>query len=79
MLDVYILRSRLRGFVFLPNSGTMEVTIPAGSVVHILCSASSSSDLTTVGYGGSTCNVRLEDLKKLGTATSRKTLSSTQK
>lgn len=67
MLDhFYKLKSRLTGFVFLPSGGTMEVTIPAGSIVNVLCTPVNRTEFTSVRYGERSCKVQLDALKKCG-------------
>lgn len=65
MLDrLYRLKSRLTGLVFLPGGGTMEVTIPAGSIVNVLCAPVNPTELTSVRYGERSCKVQFDELKK---------------
>jgi len=47
----YKLNSDVTGFLSLPSGRTMEVTIPAGSIVDILCMPSDG-----MGYAYGTCS-----------------------
>jgi hypothetical protein len=67
MLDrFYKLKSRLTGLVFLPSGSTMEVTIPAGSIVNVLCAPVNRTELTSVRYGERSCEVQIDALRKCG-------------
>jgi len=45
----------------------MEVTIPAGSIVNILCAPLDGPELTRVRYGDRSCTVPLRELQRCGT------------
>jgi hypothetical protein len=62
----YKLRSGVAGVVFLPGGGTMEVTIPAGSVVFVVSDQGGGKDLTEVQFGNRLCAVPLRELQKCG-------------
>lgn len=69
MLDhFYKLKSRLPGFVFSRGGGTTEITIPAGSIVNVLCSPVNRTELTSVRWGQRSCKVEIDALKKCGTS-----------
>ena len=61
------LNSDVTGFLSLPSGRTMEVTIPAGSIVDILCMPADGIGLTRVRYRNRSCLAKMEDLQKLGT------------
>ena len=60
----YKLKSRLNAFVYLVGGGTMEVVIPAGSIVNVLCAAANRTELATVRYREQSCNVQVDELEK---------------
>jgi hypothetical protein len=62
----YKLTSDVTGFLPLPSGRTMEVTIPAGSIVDILCMPSDGMGLTRVRYRNRSCLTNMEELQKLG-------------
>jgi hypothetical protein len=61
------LRYEITGLVSLPTGGTMEITIPAGSLVNILSGFPDITELTRVQYGERTCAVSLRELQRCGT------------
>jgi hypothetical protein len=63
----YELKSDVTGFLSLPSGRTMEVTIPARSIVDILCMPADGMGLTRVRYRNRSCLAKMEDLQKLGT------------
>ena len=68
MLDGYYKsRSSLVGFLSLPSGGTMEITIPSGSIVNVLCATSDSPERTQVKYGDRSSTVLLQELLRCGT------------
>ena len=65
MLDrFYKLKSQLTGLVFLSGGGTMEVTIPAGSIVNVLCAPVNRTELTSIRCGERSCKVQFDELKE---------------
>jgi hypothetical protein len=62
----YKLKSDVTGFLFLPGGGTMEVTIPAGSIVDILSMPSEGMGLTRVRYRNRSCLAKMEDFRRFG-------------
>ena len=68
MLDgPYKLKSSLIGFLSLHNGATMEITIPSGSIVNVLCAAPDSPERTQVKYGDRSSTVLLQELLRCGT------------
>ncbi len=63
----YKLRTGLPGFISLPAGATIEVTIPAGSVVCVLRLSSDDRDLAGVLWEGATYDVPVRDLQRCGT------------
>ena len=64
--QIYKLRSGVAGFLKLPAGGTMEVTIPTGTVVAVLCSPAAGNGFVRVQYGQYRCMVPLRELQKCG-------------
>jgi hypothetical protein len=62
----YKLKSRIPGFVLLPKGGTMQVVIPAGSVVNVLCACTNDAELVSVRHGERSCTVKSEELRRCG-------------
>lgn len=60
----YKLRSGVAGFLRLPDGGTMEVTIPIGTVVAVLCAPTVGNAFVRVQYGEHTCAVPMRELQK---------------
>jgi len=62
----YKLKSGVAGFLKLPAGGAMEVTIPTGAVVAILCAPAAGNGFVRVRYGEHTCTVPMRELQKCG-------------
>jgi len=67
MLDrFHKLKSRPAALVFLPSGGTMEITIPARSIVNVFCAPVNRTELTSVRYDERSCQVQIDALKESG-------------
>jgi len=64
--QMYKLKSGVAGFLKLPAGGTMEVTIPPGSEVSVLCAPTVGSGFVRVQYGEHSCVVPIRELQKCG-------------
>ena len=64
--QTYRLKSGVAGFLSLPAGGTMEVTIPTGTVVTVLCAPLAGEGFVRVQYGEQTCAVPMRELQKCG-------------
>ena len=64
--QIYRLRSGVAGFLKLPAGGTMEVTIPTGTVVSVLCAPTAANGFACVQYGEYRCVVPMRELQKCG-------------
>ena len=72
MLDrFHKLKSRPAALVFLPSGGTMEIAIPARSLVNVFCAPVNRTELTSARYDERSCKVQIDAVKKFGISMGR--------